>query len=159
MSVFLQIVAWGVAIYYQPQTTNARDVYSQRTKEGQISGTPPGWLFGIAWAILYGLMTATAVIFFGNSDEQVGAFVVFLVNIVLNKIWSPVFFGAGMLGLAAWIIVAMIGTEIAFLVLVGVAKAWVPFGLYLPYLIWSVYALALNVQFWYAARRAAYTKV
>lgn len=146
MSTFLQIVAWTPLVFWQPQPVMARDWYKQR--KDQIMGAPPGWLFGVAWSIIYILIIAAAVTFFGNSDQFVAAFVLYLINLVLNKSWAPLFFDAGALGLAAWVVVGMIGTQIAILVLMGIEEAWTSFGLYIPYLLWCVYALYLNVEFW-----------
>lgn len=148
-SVFIQIVAWTTFVYWQiydNSSGNVRKWYNSR--KASVTFAPPGWLFGIAWFILYGLIVATAVTFFGDSDDQVAVYVLFFINIVLNKVWSPVFFGQRQLGVAAWIIVAMLGTEIAVLVLIGLAQQWLSFGLYLPYVLWTAFALALNVAFW-----------
>ena len=152
MSTFLQIVAWTPLVFWQPQPVVVRKWYDAR--KSRVAGAPPGWLFGVVWTILFLLIVAAAVTFFGNSEEHVAAFVLFLVNLALNKAWSPLFFGAGSLGLAAWVVVGMIATQVAVLVLMGMANSWTSFGLYIPYAIWTLYALVLNVQFWLKEPRA-----
>lgn len=146
MSVFIQIVAWFTFINWQLYTES--DKPEQRRwyymYQQDLLCKPPAWLFGVAWTVLYALLTAFAVVLFG---DYVAIFVLFFINILLNKLWSLVFFGMRRLWWAVAIAVGMLGTELAILILVGIADAWVPFGLFLPYVAWTVYALVLNAQF------------
>ncbi|VVT12964.1 Tryptophan-rich protein TspO [Sphingomonas sp. EC-HK361] len=107
--------------------------------------TPPGWLFPVAWTILYILMgLALAVILHARGARgRGGALALFVVQFVLNLIWTPVFFGQHKVSLALWIIVAMLvaatATTIAFGRIRRVA-AW----LMVPYLVWISFAGVLN---------------
>jgi benzodiazapine receptor len=107
------------------------------------SFTPPNAVFGPVWTILY-LMMAVAVWRIGGGDPaRKRAVVLFAVQLALNAIWSPVFFGLEMPGLGLAVIVAL---------LVSLAATVVVFwridraaGLLLaPYLLWVCYATALN---------------
>ena len=75
------------------------------------SWTPPNWLFPVAWSILY-LCIAAAAARVAPLEGSQYAMALFAVQIALNTLWTPVFFGlkrmgAGMLVLAAlWIAVA-----------------------------------------------------
>jgi benzodiazapine receptor len=110
------------------------------------SFTPPNALFGPVWTILY-MMMAVAVWRVGaaaDATARTRAVALFVFQLALNAIWSPVFFGleAPRLGLA--VIVAL---------LVSLAGALTEFwkidrlaGLLLaPYLFWICYATALNI--------------
>ncbi|MGF1549257.1 MAG: TspO/MBR family protein [Sphingomonadaceae bacterium] len=106
---------------------------------------PPEWIFGVVWPILYILMgLALAMVLHARGARGRGVAVsLFLLQLVLNLSWSPVFFGAHRVGLAFAIIVLMLGAAIgatfAF-ARIRKAAAW----LMLPYLAWLGFAAALN---------------
>jgi benzodiazapine receptor len=112
--------------------------------------TPPNWLFAPAWITLYLLMAIAAFLIWRRGLGQEGvksALLVFLVQLVLNALWSVVFFGLqsplwGMVViLALW--VAILLTIIKFFKLSTAAGS-----LMLPYILWVSFASALNVAIW-----------
>ena len=112
--------------------------------------TPPSWLFAPAWITLYLLMGIAAFLIWRQGLGQKGvkwALVIFLVQLVLNALWSVVFFGLqsplyGMVViLALW--VAILLTILRFFKLSTAAGA-----LLLPYILWVSFAAALNVSVW-----------
>jgi benzodiazapine receptor len=112
--------------------------------------TPPSWLFAPAWITLYLLMAIAAFLIWrkGLGEEGVKcALTVFLVQLVLNALWSVVFFGLqsplyGMVViLAMWI--AILLTIIKFFRLSAAAGS-----LMLPYILWVTFASALNIAIW-----------
>jgi benzodiazapine receptor len=112
--------------------------------------TPPSWLFAPAWIILYVLMAIAAFLIWrkGLGEEGVkSALIIFLVQLVLNALWSIVFFGLqsplyGMVViLALWI--AILLTIIKFFKLSTAAGA-----LLLPYILWVSFASILNISIW-----------
>lgn len=108
--------------------------------------TPPNWLFGPAWTLLYALMAfafwRVLTIDRPTFDKRT-AIIAFLVQISLNGLWSFAFFGwrspgAGLVVIAfLWLAIA--ATISAFARLDRMA-AW----LLAPYLAWTSYAAALN---------------
>jgi tryptophan-rich sensory protein len=112
--------------------------------------TPPNWLFAPAWITLYLLMAVAAFLIWrrGLGEEGVNcALTVFLVQLVLNALWSMVFFGLqsplyGMVVIIAlWI--AILLTIIKFFKLSVAAGS-----LMLPYILWVSFASALNIAIW-----------
>ena len=105
--------------------------------------TPPNAVFGPAWTILYALMAVAAWRIGTASTARTRATVLFVVQLALNAIWSPVFFGleAPRLGLA--VIVALLVSLPA-----TIAAFWrtdrLAGLLLVPYLVWICYATALN---------------
>src|SRR3954452_13506939 len=106
---------------------------------------PPGWAFPVAWTILYiCLGLALAQILHARGARGRGlALTVFLVQLLLNFAWSPLFFAAHKVSLAFWVIVAMW--------ILAAACAYCFFRirraaglLMLPYLAWLLFAGALN---------------
>ena len=84
------------------------------------SWTPPSWLFGPVWTILYILMAIAAwLVWRRREDFSVSsALGLFIVQLALNAAWSPLFFGmrnplAGLLDIIIlW--VAILATMISF---------------------------------------------
>jgi len=112
--------------------------------------TPPSWLFAPAWITLYLLMAIAAFLIWrkGLGEEGVKtALVIFLVQLVLNALWSLVFFGlqSPLYGMVVILLlwVAILLTIIKFFKLSAAAGA-----LLLPYILWVSFASILNISIW-----------
>jgi benzodiazapine receptor len=114
------------------------------------SFTPPNWAFAPAWITLYILMAVAAFLIWRKGLEQKGvrpALIIFLIQLVLNTLWSIVFFGleSPLYGIvviiALWI--AILLTMIKFFKLSTIAGA-----LLTPYIAWVSFAAVLNVAIW-----------
>lgn len=113
--------------------------------------TPPNWVFGPAWTTLYILMAVAfwRVLTLSNPPRGKGvAITAFLVQILLNAFWSIAFFGlhAPLYGLIAigCLLMAIITTMVAFAPL----DRWASI-LLVPYVLWVLFASALNAAvFW-----------
>lgn len=111
------------------------------------SWNPPNWLFGPVWTFLYVAMAVAAWRAWRSPSLPRGSMLVFAVQLVLNALWSWIFFGLHLPGLAF--------AEICVLLL-GVAATTRLFAradriaaiLFLPYLAWIAYAAALNFALW-----------
>ena len=120
--------------------------YASLTKP---SWNPPGWIFGPVWTALYAMMAVAAWLVWqqGGWRKNRNALLLFLVQLALNALWTPLFFGLRRPGLAFAEIVllwlAIIATLAAFRPIRRVA-AW----LLVPYLGWVTFAAALNFSLW-----------
>jgi tryptophan-rich sensory protein len=110
--------------------------------------TPPNWLFGPAWITLYLLMGISASLVWqrGLDKRPVKiALIIFLVQLVLNALWSVVFFGlesplGGMIVIVLlWL--AILATIVSFFRITNAAGI-----LLLPYIAWVTFAAALNIS-------------
>lgn len=108
--------------------------------------SPPAWLFPVVWTILYTLMGISLYLVW-NSDasyiEKRNAYIFFGVQLFLNFIWSPIFFGSERFLLAFIVLVFMwiftIGMIVSFY------KISRPAGiLQIPYILWLTFAGYLN---------------
>ena len=109
--------------------------------------SPPAWVFPVVWSILYLLMgyASYRVTRSGKAENHIrSALIVYGIQLFLNFLWSPVFFGlrwylaAFFLLIALW--VAVFITMRKFLHLDEKAG-----DLLLPYLLWVCFAGYLNL--------------
>lgn len=115
--------------------------------------TPPDWLFPVAWMVLYLAMSAAAARV-AMIDGTGQALALWSVQIALNTLWTPVFFGLRRIGA---------GLVIIFLLWLAVAATMVAFwqhdaiagALFLPYLLWVTVAGMLNRSVWHRNAAAA----
>jgi tryptophan-rich sensory protein len=112
--------------------------------------TPPNWVFGPVWTLLYLMMAYAAwrvLSVPGDRPGRTGALTAFYVQLALNAAWSWAFFGLRSPGLGllviAGLLVMIVVTILRFRPLDKVA-AW----LLVPYLAWVAYASALNTAIW-----------
>jgi tryptophan-rich sensory protein len=106
------------------------------------SWTPPDWLFGPAWTVLY-LMIAVAGWLVWTSTGVGAALAIWALNLVFNGAWSWLMFGRRQIAAALVDAIAMLVTIVAFMVLAwpsSPAATW----LFAPYLAWVAFATALN---------------
>lgn len=106
---------------------------------------PPNWVFGPVWTLLYILMgIALALVILHKSKDKKSAYILFGVQLLLNALWSVVFFGVHLPWLGAVIILMLLGiliiTTRKFRRLVP-ATLW----LLLPYIAWVCFATYLNI--------------
>jgi tryptophan-rich sensory protein len=113
------------------------------------SFNPPAWLFGPVWTLLYISMGLAAWLVWRDRKNHQVAFplAVFLIQLLINVSWSPVFFGLQNPGLALVVIIvlwlAILITTIAFFRVSRLA-GW----LMIPYLGWVSFATVLNWFLW-----------
>lgn len=128
-------------------TTPALEVwYAQLRKP---AWNPPNWLFAPVWSALYLLMAVAAWLVWRKAGFRApgGALGLFLGQLILNVVWSALFFGlrgpaAALVGIAAlWVAIA--ATIVTFS-RTSIAAAWIM----APYLAWVTFAGALNFAIW-----------
>jgi tryptophan-rich sensory protein len=111
--------------------------------------TPPGWVFGPAWTLLYMLMALAAwQVWRRRSAMDVRMpLALFAIQLALNLAWTPIFFGMRRPGLALVEIVLMLAVILATTAsFVRVSRTAAL--LMLPYCAWVCFATALNWAIW-----------
>src|SRR4029453_6580236 len=108
--------------------------------------TPPNSAFPAVWATLYVMMAVSVWLLWERAAEGPAKFravVLFAVQLVLNAAWPPVFFALHQIRLALVVISAL-----ALAIGATIAAAWhvhrLAALLLVPYLLWVIYATALN---------------
>lgn len=112
--------------------------------------SPPNWIFAPVWTTLFALMGIAAFLVWNKGlkrrDVRI-ALGIFSIQLILNTLWSIIFFGMQNPGAAfieiTFLWVAILATIIAFGKISKVA-AW----LLVPYILWVSFAAYLNYSFW-----------
>lgn len=113
------------------------------------SFTPPDWLFAPVWTVLYLAMGVAAygVWRLGDAPGVKRALAVFVVQLLLNGLWSLLFFGLRSPG-AALVDIALLWLFVGWTTyLFGRLAPWTLL-LLLPYWAWVTFAAALNFAIW-----------
>lgn len=128
-------------------TRDGTEIFREAVTQPPLS--PPGVVFPIVWTILYALMGigAARIALTPPSPDRTRAIRLFLAQLLVNFLWSPIFFnlqayGAAFFGLLLlWILVVLM--ILAFAKVDKLAAR-----LQVPYLIWLTFAAYLNLGVW-----------
>ncbi|MBI2103676.1 tryptophan-rich sensory protein [Candidatus Woesebacteria bacterium] len=110
--------------------------YAQLTKP---SFSPPNWLFGPVWTILYILMGISLYLVWKKYLK------LFLLHLIINAAWSVVFFGLHDLGLAL-LVIGFLWAIIAYMILKFYKVSKIASYLLIPYILWVSFATILNLS-------------
>lgn len=109
------------------------------------SFTPPPWLFGPVWTVLYVMMGIAVGLVWHRNPGANATTALFLAQLLLNVLWSLFFFALRLPAVALVDIVVLWGTLLATLL-----SFWriVPTSglLLVPYLLWVSFAAVLNAS-------------
>lgn len=108
--------------------------------------TPPSWLFAPAWITLYLLMGISASLVWrvGLVQKQVRtALIFFLVQLVLNALWSVAFFGLQS-PLGGIIVIVLLWAAILLTILKFFRISTAAGALLIPYIAWVTFAATLT---------------
>jgi tryptophan-rich sensory protein len=149
------LAAW-VAISFVPAAIGAPFPapawYRQLRKP---SWSPPPWIFGPVWTLLYALMGVAAwLVATGGRAGRGPAIRAFAVQLALNAAWTPIFFGLRRPGMALAEIVATLAA-VAVTTGLFLRQRTLAGLLLLPYLVWTAFATVLNAEIWRRNRDAA----
>ena len=145
------LVAWLVVSFIAAAIGSAASIqagpfYMQLVRP---EWAPPPGLFGPVWTVLYALMGIAAWLVWrvGGFRAARTALTLFLVQLVVNALWSWLFFGWRLGNLAfadivlLWVLI--VATLLAFWRISRLAGA-----LFIPYLLWVSFACVLNYSVW-----------
>ena len=121
------------------------------------SFSPPNWLFGPVWTTLYVLMGVSLFLIWkaissttfpkDRRIREIAAFIAFGIQLVLNVLWSFLFFGLRSPQLAfVEIIILLISIVVTIAIFSKISK--LSAILMLPYAGWVTFASFLNLQIW-----------
>ena len=129
--VILALIIGGLA-----SSNTADNVWYQALIKSQLN--PPGYIFGIVWPILYLLMSISA---FRTFDETKN---LFLIQLLFNALWSWLFFAFQLPMVALlniWLLIFLNMKLLLSMFKVDKLSAF----LYVPYVMWLLFASYLNL--------------
>jgi len=149
LSLFRLVLALGLclAVGAVGSLTTAPKIPTWYAGLAKPGWTPPDWVFPIAWTLLYLLMAVALWRLWDRhrpSAERRAAITLFALQLALNFIWTPVFFGLEAIIWGAAVILAL-WLAIAATIWASAAVDRIAAWLLAPYLAWVTYAAALNL--------------
>ena len=116
--------------------------YSQLIKSNY---NPPDWIFAPVWITLYLMMTVAIWLFWHSKNRDLNTIYIYFIHIVFNTTWSIVFFGLHQIFTALVVLLVLV-----FLIITLILKFkrvnLISYYLMFPYLLWTLYALFLNIN-------------
>lgn len=111
--------------------------------------SPPDWLFAPAWGILYAMIFLSLLFFVKGGDFSRKTFplAIYSLQLILNVLWTPIFFGAKKILLALIIVLALVAST-AVTIFLFYKYSKIAAILLIPYFLWICYATYLNFEFW-----------
>lgn len=144
LAVFVGVVA-AVAVAASLSTVNAASAY------GDLRGpswAPPSWVFGPVWTILYASIAAAGwMAWRAGAGLRDAGMIAFACQLVLNGLWSPLFFALQWRGAALACILAL-DVTVAMTMFLFWKRRRAAALLLGPYLLWVLFATGLNVAYW-----------
>lgn len=142
------VVCLGIGFIGSIATQTSVDTWFITLKKPSFN--PPSWLFAPVWTILYVLMGVAAGIVWHKGFHHLWvktALYHFGFQLVLNAAWSIAFFGyrsplAGLIIIV--VLIVMVLLTFKWFKVVSDTAAY----LLIPYILWLIYAAALNFQIW-----------
>ena len=105
--------------------------------------TPPDWVFGPVWTLLYLSMTIAIWSVWNKNFRNLNIIYIYFIHLFFNTTWSIIFFGLHQIFFALVVLIILI-----FLIVVLIIRFkrvnFVSYYLMIPYLLWCCYALFLN---------------
>lgn len=106
---------------------------------------PPPWVFAVVWSILYILMAISAyLIDTSDSADKNAAFTVYGIQLVLNVVWTFLFFELAAFW-AAFICIILLWISIIAMIIMFTKIKPIAGYLQIPYLLWVTFASVINI--------------
>lgn len=138
--IIITIITFVVGSFFSWFTMNNMDTFKELEKPVNV----PAILFPIVWSILYLLMSISCyIITRSNNDSKGKALVWYGIQLVINSLWSLIFFGFGAYLFAfIWIILLLITVVIMIAKFYNIDKRAAYINI--PYILWILFAGYLN---------------
>jgi tryptophan-rich sensory protein len=144
ISLLLPQIAGGLGAFF-----TLSSVQSWYLTLNKPSWNPPSWLFGPVWTTLYVLMgIACFLIWKSEHPRKKQVLTLYFLQLFLNSLWSPAFFGAQNPMLGMLVIVPMWASILTCIIFFRKINTWAAV-LMIPYLLWVSFATVLNATIWY----------
>jgi len=130
------------------------DTYNWYQKLIKPSWSPPSWLFGPVWSVLYVIIAISfGTVFYKVIKGKLEWLIAlpFILNIIFNLAFTPLQFGLKNNLLAAIDILLVLVTLIWAMIAIFPHARWIVY-VNIPYLLWVLFATALQLTITYLNR-------
>lgn len=142
LAIIISFIPCVIGLFFTP--SGASDMWYNTINKSAL--TPDGWVFAVVWVVLYFLLGVALFLIMNNDKTRYNktkAYSLFFVQMVLNALWTYLFFGLHLVGAALIVLLVLLGIS------TWMARAFMPISraasyLVWPYIIWSLFALYLN---------------
>ena len=105
--------------------------------------TPSGWVFGFAWSIIMICYAFYMGLLYKTSSKTTTIIILYLVQLVLNISWNPVFFKFHYV-LLGFTVISLLTITVIFKLFFFYKAIELKSFLILPYIIWLIIATSVN---------------
>ncbi len=146
--IIITLITFIVGSFFSLITMNNMDTFKELSKPINV----PSILFPIVWSILYFLMSISCYIVTNSSNKDKNdALIWYAIQLVINSLWSLIFFGFGAYLFAfIWIILLLIMVIIMVVKFYKIDKQSA--YLNIPYILWIIFAGYLNFGIYLLSR-------
>jgi benzodiazapine receptor len=108
--------------------------------------TPPGYVFSIVWPLLYCSLAILGYLLYRKRKNSGidKLFKLYWVQMILNWLWSPIFFNLHLTGIALFILMLIV-TINSYIILKLIKLNSRDWYIILPYFLWILFATYLNI--------------
>lgn len=135
--VLIFFISWGIGYSVE---TGSSQWYLQLNKS-QL--TPPGYIFGVAWSILYLCIAIAGWKIFENNKSSQYLKLSYVAQLVLNFLWTPIFFAYQQFVIALLLLICL-DMLVVLCIIIAFKQSKVVAYLLMPYLLWLLFASYLN---------------
>jgi len=121
-------------------------MYPWYSNLNKSSLTPPGYVFSIVWPLLYCSLAILGYLLYRKRKNSVidKLFKLYWVQMILNWLWSPIFFNLHLTGIALFILMLIV-TINSYIILKLIKLNSRDWYIILPYFLWILFATYLNI--------------
>ncbi len=141
MAVIISFIPGIIGMFFTP--TGASDLWYNALNKPILM--PDGWVFALAWTVLYFILGIALYLIIVDKTKlsKVKPYSLFAAQMVFNALWTYLFFGLNLTGIALIVLLVLIG--ITIWMMQSFNKISKPaYYLVWPYIIWLIFALYLN---------------
>ena len=140
----LILVGWGMGLITQNQVNTWYGLLNRS------SLTPPNYVFGVVWTILYTMIGLSGWLMWRQPSFPGLRLIknLYLILLLLNWSWTPLFFYYHLTGYALTVLVLM-DIGVSSIIYLAYTRLKLVSQLMIPYLLWILLATYLNFYIWY----------
>ena len=139
--IIITVITFIVGTFFSFFTMNSMDTFKDLSKPINV----PGVLFPIVWSILYLLISISCYLIVQSNDkDKKEGIILYAIQLVINSLWTLIFFGFGAYLLSfIWIIILLIVVIIMLAKFYNINK--IAMYINIPYVLWLLFAAYLNL--------------